>query len=47
MNIFQIAPYTSVLVNGIYWAVGAPRFITIPDANNLLRPQPTPWLPHR
>lgn len=41
----KIAPYASVLVNGIYWAVGSPKLITIPDAKNLLRPANTPWLP--
>ncbi|CAO1402727.1 unnamed protein product [Diamesa hyperborea] len=41
----NIAPYASVLVNGIYWAVGSPKLITIPDAKNLLRPANTPWLP--
>lgn len=41
----NIAPYASVIVNGIYWAVGAPKLITIPDAKNLLRPANTPWLP--
>lgn len=40
-----IAPYASVLINGIYWAVGSPKLITIPDAKNLLRPANTPWLP--
>jgi len=35
-----------VIVNGIYWAVGAPRLITIPDAKTLLRPHYTPWLAH-
>ena len=42
----QIAPYASVIVNGIYWAPGAPRLITIPDAKTLLRPHHTPWLAH-
>lgn len=42
---FQTAPHASVIINGIYWAVGAPRLITIPDAKNLLRPQQTPWIP--
>lgn len=41
----QVAPYMSVMVNGIYYAPGAPRFITLPDAKNLLRPQQTPWIP--
>lgn len=41
----KIAPYTSVLVNGIYWQPKAPRLITIPDAKTLLAPQkPSPWL---
>ena len=35
-----------MIVNGIYWAVGAPRLITIPDAKTLLRPEHTPWLAH-
>ncbi|XP_055685149.1 alpha-aminoadipic semialdehyde synthase, mitochondrial isoform X2 [Lutzomyia longipalpis] len=41
----KIAPYASVIVNGIYWAVGSPKLMTIPDAKNLLRPANTPWLP--
>lgn len=40
-----IAPFASVIINGIYWAVGSPKLITIPDAKNLLRPANTPWLP--
>jgi alpha-aminoadipic semialdehyde synthase len=32
-------------VNGIYWAVGSPKLLTIPDAKHLLRPAHTPWLP--
>lgn len=40
----KIAPYASVIVNGIYYAPGAPRLITIPDAKTLLRHQPTPYL---
>ncbi|ESO06790.1 hypothetical protein HELRODRAFT_110863 [Helobdella robusta] len=52
----KIAPYASVIINGIYWAPGAPRLITIPDAKNLLRHPDTPivekspgcpHLPHR
>ena len=35
-----------MIVNGIYWAPGAPRLITIPDAKTLLRPHHTPWLAH-
>ena len=34
-----------MLINCIYWAPGAPRFITIPDAKTLLQPKPMPWLP--
>lgn len=41
----KIAPFASVIVNGIYWAVGSPKLISIPDAKNLLRPANTPWLP--
>ncbi|KAL5278904.1 AASS family protein [Megaselia abdita] len=41
----NIAPYASVIVNGIYWAVGSPKLISIPDAKTLLRPANTPWLP--
>ncbi|XP_052756127.1 alpha-aminoadipic semialdehyde synthase, mitochondrial isoform X1 [Galleria mellonella] len=40
-----IAPYTSVLVNCIYWAVDSPKLLTIPDAKHLLLPSHTPWLP--
>ncbi|XP_054713377.1 alpha-aminoadipic semialdehyde synthase, mitochondrial-like isoform X2 [Uloborus diversus] len=40
-----IAPYASVIINGIYWAVNSPRLMTIPDAKHLLRPSYTPWLP--
>jgi len=46
MMMMQIAPYASVIVNGIYWAPGAPRLVTIPDAKTLLRPDHTPWLAH-
>lgn len=42
---FQIAPYASVIINGIYWAPTAPRLITLPDAKNLLRAQSFPWIP--
>ncbi|XP_066996785.2 alpha-aminoadipic semialdehyde synthase, mitochondrial [Anabrus simplex] len=41
----KIAPYASVIVNGIYWAVESPKLLTIPDAKYLLRPAHTPWLP--
>ncbi|XP_039287420.1 alpha-aminoadipic semialdehyde synthase, mitochondrial [Nilaparvata lugens] len=41
----KIAPHTSVLINGIYWAVDSPKLLTLPDAKNLLRPAHTPWLP--
>ncbi|XP_055948926.1 alpha-aminoadipic semialdehyde synthase, mitochondrial-like isoform X2 [Argiope bruennichi] len=40
-----IAPYASVIINGIYWAVNSPKLLTIPDAKHLLRPSYTPWLP--
>ncbi|KAB7495264.1 Alpha-aminoadipic semialdehyde synthase, mitochondrial [Armadillidium nasatum] len=41
----KIAPYASVIVNGIYYAVNSPKLITIPDAKALLQPLYTPWLP--
>lgn len=41
----QIAPYASVILNGIYWAVDSPKLLTIPDAKQLLQPAHTPWLP--
>ncbi|XP_037034075.1 alpha-aminoadipic semialdehyde synthase, mitochondrial isoform X1 [Bradysia coprophila] len=41
----KIAPYASVVINGIYWAVGSPKLMTLPDAKTLLRPANTPWLP--
>jgi len=40
----KIAPYASVLVNGIFWNVNSPKLLTIPDAKILLRPTSTPWL---
>ncbi|XP_067125977.1 alpha-aminoadipic semialdehyde synthase, mitochondrial isoform X3 [Centruroides vittatus] len=40
----MIAPYASVIVNGIYWAVNSPKLLTIPDAKYLLQPSYTPWL---
>ncbi|XP_076163729.1 lysine ketoglutarate reductase/saccharopine dehydrogenase [Ptiloglossa arizonensis] len=41
----KIASYASVIINGIYWAVGSPKLLTLPDAKYLLRPAHTPWLP--
>ncbi|KAI1292843.1 Alpha-aminoadipic semialdehyde synthase, mitochondrial [Halotydeus destructor] len=42
----NIAPFASVIVNGIYWALNSPKLLTIPDAKRLLQPgQVTPWLP--
>ena len=43
--VLQVAPYSSVIVNGIYWGPNMPRLITIPDAKHLLRKQESPWLP--
>jgi len=40
----KFAPYSSVIVNGIYWAPNTPRLLTIPDAKSLLNPQNSPWL---
>ncbi|KAK6638413.1 hypothetical protein RUM44_008842 [Polyplax serrata] len=41
----KMAPYASVIINCIYWAVDSPKLLTIPDAKTLLRPAHTPWLP--
>lgn len=41
----QIAPYSSVIINGIYWAPNSPKLIRIPDAKTLLQPVAQPWLP--
>lgn len=41
----NIAPFASVIINGIYWAVNSPRLITIPDAKRLLKSPETPWIP--
>ncbi|KAI6206438.1 Alanine dehydrogenase PNT and Saccharopine dehydrogenase domain containing protein [Aphelenchoides besseyi] len=51
----EIAPYASVIINGVYWGVNTPRLITIPDAKHLLTPTAhrhldmpgCPSLPHR
>ncbi|MFH4980033.1 hypothetical protein AB6A40_006742 [Gnathostoma spinigerum] len=50
----EIAPYASVIINGIYWGIKTPRLITIPDAKYLLTPKSSkydapgcPTLPHR
>nr|SVE70256.1 EOG090X0141 [Daphnia similis]SVE70880.1 EOG090X0141 [Daphnia similis]SVE71511.1 EOG090X0141 [Daphnia similis]SVE72144.1 EOG090X0141 [Daphnia similis] len=54
----KIAPYASVIINGIYWAPNSPKLITIPDAKVLIRSSQShlPWvqtslgsppLPHR
>ncbi|TMS38063.1 hypothetical protein L596_004871 [Steinernema carpocapsae] len=49
----EIAPYASVIINGVYWGVNTPRLITIPDAKHLLQPTAKydvpgcPTLPHR
>lgn len=44
-NIFDLYADASVVINGIYWAVGSPKLMTLPDAKTLLRPANTPWLP--
>ncbi|XP_065312549.1 alpha-aminoadipic semialdehyde synthase, mitochondrial-like isoform X2 [Gordionus sp. m RMFG-2023] len=36
-----IAPYATVIVNGIYWAPNSPKLITIPAAKSLLQPCPS------
>ena len=40
----KVAPYASVIVNGIYWAPNTPRLLTIPDAKSLLTPVHSPWM---
>lgn len=42
----KIAPYASVIINGIYWAPDSPKLITIPDAKVLLRSSHShlPWV---
>lgn len=40
-----IAPFASILINGIDYTSKSPRLITIPDAKALLSPKPaSPWL---
>nr|XP_018915119.1 PREDICTED: alpha-aminoadipic semialdehyde synthase, mitochondrial [Bemisia tabaci] len=41
----KIAPFASVIINGIYWAVDSPKLLTLPDAKVLLRQMNLPWLP--
>lgn len=41
----KIAPYSSCIINGIYWAPNSPRLLTIPDAKTLLRAAEFPWIP--
>ena len=40
-----IAPFASVIINGLYWDVNSPRLLTIPDAKRLLKETSSPWLP--
>lgn len=41
----KIAPYASVIINGIYWSFDCPKLLTVPDAKNLLIPSQLPWIP--
>lgn len=34
----KVAPYASVIINGVYWPPNAPRLLTIPDAKRLQQP---------
>ncbi|CAF1178513.1 unnamed protein product [Adineta steineri] len=53
----KIAPYASVIINGIYWEQNSPKLLRISNANQLLTPPPEwsqndpksgcPPLPHR
>jgi len=40
----KYAPYSSVIVNGIYWSPQTPRLLNIPDAKSLISPAMTPWI---
>ena len=40
----KYAPYSSVIVNGIYWSPQTPRLLSIPDAKQLLSPPSVPWI---
>lgn len=54
-GLHQIAPYASVIVNGLYWHPNQPRLLTNKDAKSILRQQSVsghdnpgePPLPHR
>lgn len=41
----QIAPYASVIINGIYWAPDCSKLLTVPDAKSLMTPSQLPWIP--
>ncbi|XP_050421046.1 alpha-aminoadipic semialdehyde synthase, mitochondrial [Adelges cooleyi] len=41
----KIAPYASVIINGIYWAPDSSKLLTVPDAKKLLTPSQLPWIP--
>ncbi|XP_060849118.1 alpha-aminoadipic semialdehyde synthase, mitochondrial [Rhopalosiphum padi] len=41
----KIAPYASVIINGIYWAPDCSKLLTVPDAKSLLTPSQLPWIP--
>lgn len=46
----HIAPYASVIINGVYWPPGAPRLLRIPDAKKLQQPivvRPSALYQHR
>lgn len=43
----SVAPFASVIINGIYWAVNSPRLLTIADAKSLMQPSIGSPLPHR
>ncbi|XP_057644213.1 alpha-aminoadipic semialdehyde synthase, mitochondrial isoform X2 [Chionomys nivalis] len=54
-NVSKIAPYTTCLINGIYWEQNTPRLLTRQDAKSLLTPvkssaapvEGCPELPHK
>ena len=42
--LFQIAPWATVIINGVYWQPGCPRLVTFEDAQKLLMPTNIPNL---
>lgn len=55
VSYYQVAPYTTCLINGIYWDPHTPRLLRRLDAQRLIRPlrslsalnEGSPALPHK